>query len=363
MAAACDESQWQLKDRLAAVCCNDGRQTRSSRPRLAGDVAGEPRSSWRLPLVVPDQRPALQVVHERLLGGHVAWPVTGVAGRGGALDPLVAAAWSGGGRAGSPGPPDAAAHGASRPRRRDRRDTPSCRASVERTTNWRSRSRRRSGWPSRSRACFGDLTPEPVSQLQPAAYWPDATLPARWCARDRPQSGSGGLDRTPAAMPPRAVRRAAATGETMAPMGSRVGSDPVTYTGRAMLSTVAIPQITVVATARLIQNGCRTALPRSLPIPQKNAPVATRPQNQAPKAPTGRCCCSLPVTMSGANKLISVTATQIAAIPARVHATQEPSAVAGRRFDPDAIVLLPGQSWWRLTRLPQVSSNTASMPP
>src|SRR5215212_7029115 len=40
MAAACDESQWQLKDRLAAVCCNDGRQTRSSRPRLAGDVAG-----------------------------------------------------------------------------------------------------------------------------------------------------------------------------------------------------------------------------------------------------------------------------------------------------------------------------------
>src|SRR5215203_3234975 len=108
------------------------------------------QSSWRLPLVVPDQRAALEVVHERLLGGHVAWPVTGVAGRGGALDPLVAAAWSGGGRAGSRGPPDAAAHGASRPRRRHRRDTPSCRTSVERTTNRRSRSRRRSGWPSRS---------------------------------------------------------------------------------------------------------------------------------------------------------------------------------------------------------------------
>lgn len=29
-------------------------------------------------------------------------------------------------------------------------DTPSCRTSVERTTNWRSRSRRRCGWPSRS---------------------------------------------------------------------------------------------------------------------------------------------------------------------------------------------------------------------
>src|SRR5215217_6268701 len=52
---------------------------------------GEPRSSWRLPLVVPDQRAALEVVHERLLGCHVAWPVTGVAGRGGTLAPLVAA--------------------------------------------------------------------------------------------------------------------------------------------------------------------------------------------------------------------------------------------------------------------------------
>src|SRR5215207_1428610 len=91
MAAACDESQWQLKDRLAAVCCNDGRQTRSSRPRLAGDVAWEPRSSWIGPLVIPDQRAALEVVHERLLGCHIAWPVTEVAGRGGTLDPLVAA--------------------------------------------------------------------------------------------------------------------------------------------------------------------------------------------------------------------------------------------------------------------------------
>src|SRR5215216_6502802 len=51
---------------------------------------GEPRSSWRLPLVVPDQRAALEVVHERLLGCHVAWPVTGVAGHGSAFDPLIA---------------------------------------------------------------------------------------------------------------------------------------------------------------------------------------------------------------------------------------------------------------------------------
>jgi hypothetical protein len=34
--------------------------------------------------------------------------------------------------------------------------------------------------------------------------------------------------------------------------------------------------------------------------------------------------------MSGESRLIRVTATQIAAIPASVHATQEPSAVAGR---------------------------------
>ena len=75
----------------AVVVMIAGPQTRSSRPRLAGDVAGEPRSSWRRPLVIPDQRAALEVVHERLLGCHVAWPVTGVAGRGGMLDPLVAA--------------------------------------------------------------------------------------------------------------------------------------------------------------------------------------------------------------------------------------------------------------------------------
>src|SRR5215213_8618726 len=88
MAAACDESQWQLKDRLAAVCCNDGRPADHVWPAT---WPGEPRSSWRLPLVVPDQRAALEVVHERLLGCHVAWPVTGVAGHGSAFDPLIAA--------------------------------------------------------------------------------------------------------------------------------------------------------------------------------------------------------------------------------------------------------------------------------
>jgi hypothetical protein len=163
-----------------------------------------------------------------------------------------------------------------------------------------------------------------------------------WC--DRPQSSSGGLDKTPAAMPASAVSSAAATGETMAPMGRRVGSDPVTYTGSAMLSTVAIPQTATVAAARPIQKGWRDTLPRSLPIAHTNAPVPARPQNQAPKAATGRCCCSLPVTMSGASRLISVTAIQIPAIPAMVHTTQEPSAVAERRSEPDAIVLLPGQS-------------------
>jgi hypothetical protein len=71
-------------------------------------------------------------------------------------------------------------------------------------------------------------------------------------------------------------------------------------------------------------------LPRSLPIVHKNAPVATKPHIQVTNAATGKCSCSLPETMSGAKVLIRATATQIPAMPAAVHAIQEPSAIVER---------------------------------
>ena len=90
-------------------------------------------------------------------------------------------------------------------------------------------------------------------------------------------------------MPARAVSTVAATGATIAPMGRRVGSEPVSTTGRAMLAIVATSQTIRVAAVSPVQIALRAALPRSLPIPQMNAPVAIRPQNQLPRAATGRC--------------------------------------------------------------------------
>lgn len=82
-------------------------------------------------------------------------------------------------------------------------------------------------------------------------------------------------------MPATAVSSAAATGATSAAMGTRVGSDPVSSTGNAMLRIVATPQTVTVAAASPIQMGLRAASPRSLPIAQTNAAVATSPPQPA----------------------------------------------------------------------------------
>jgi hypothetical protein len=67
-----------------------------------------------------------------------------------------------------------------------------------------------------------------------------------------------------------------------------------------------------------------------LAIAQGNAPVDASPHSQVVKAATGRRSCSLPVTMSGAKTLITVTATQIPAIPAAVQAVHDRSAIIDR---------------------------------
>jgi hypothetical protein len=59
-------------------------------------------------------------------------------------------------------------------------------------------------------------------------------------------------------------------------MGRRVGSDPVSTTGIVVLRIVATSQTVSVVTARLIQMGCRDALPRSLPMAHRNPPVPTQ---------------------------------------------------------------------------------------
>ena len=145
-------------------------------------------------------------------------------------------------------------------------------------------------------------------------------------------------------MPAKTVSTAAAMGETMAPIGRRVGSEPVSTTGNAMLRIVATSQTVSVATASPIQMGRRDALPRSLPIAHRNPPVATRPHSQVVKAATGRCSCSLPDTMSGARTLINTTAVQIPASPPTLHTIQEPSAVAVRSFEPDVCMSLTDPS-------------------
>jgi hypothetical protein len=89
-------------------------------------------------------------------------------------------------------------------------------------------------------------------------------------------------------MPAKQVSTAAAMGVTIAAMGRRVGSEPVSTTGNVMLRMVATSQTVSVATARPIQMGRRDPLPRSLPIAHRNPPVATKPQSHVPKAATGK---------------------------------------------------------------------------
>jgi hypothetical protein len=90
-------------------------------------------------------------------------------------------------------------------------------------------------------------------------------------------------------MPANPVSTAAAMGVTMAAMGRRVGSEPVSTTGNVMLRIVASSQTAVVATVSPIQIGRRDALPRNLPIAHRNPPVATKPHSHVAKAATGRC--------------------------------------------------------------------------
>jgi hypothetical protein len=173
-----------------------------------------------------------------------------------------------------------------------------------------------------------------VSPAGPAADLTPCLRPARLyeagCSGRGPPQSVGGLANTLAVIPARMVSIAAATGATNAPIGMRVGSEPVSATGSVMLRIAATSQIATVVTDNPIQTGIREALPRSLPIIHKTAPMATRPHSQVPNAATGMCSCSLPEIMSGARMLITTTATQIPAMPAAVHAIQEPSAIAER---------------------------------
>jgi hypothetical protein len=108
--------------------------------------------------------------------------------------------------------------------------------------------------------------------------------------RHRIQPGPGSLENTPAMMPARTVSAAAATGVTMAAMGRRVGSEPVSTTGSAGLRIVATSQTVSVATARPTQMGrwprCAAALPGHRPQEPTRGDQA--PQHVV-KAATGRC--------------------------------------------------------------------------
>src|SRR5829696_8980205 len=130
-----------------------------------------------------------------------------------------------------------------------------------------------------------------------------------------------------ATVPARAVSIAAAGGAKKAAKGIRVGSDPVTITGRVMARMVAIAQIPRVTTDSPIQMGRHRLRPRSRPIAHNKTRVPTPPQNHVANAATGRCSCCEPETRSGAKRLISRTATQIPPIPIAVHSIQDRSAV------------------------------------
>ena len=87
------------------------------------------------------------------------------------------------------------------------------------------------------------------------------------------------------------------------------------------------PRQVSVTAANPIHMERHLASPRSLPIAQRNTSVPTPPQNQVVNAATGRCSCSEPETRSGANTLISSTASHMPPRPMAVHVIQEPSAV------------------------------------
>jgi hypothetical protein len=131
--------------------------------------------------------------------------------------------------------------------------------------------------------------------------------------------------------PASAVSIAAAAGTTKAANGIRVGSLPVSNTGRVMPRIVAKVQHTRVPTDSPIQVGCHLALSRSRLIAHRKTNVPIPPQNQVVNAATGRCCCSEPETRSGARRLSRRTAVQIPPTPIAVHSIQERSAVASRR--------------------------------
>src|SRR3954449_10461787 len=94
------------------------------------------------------------------------------------------------------------------------------------------------------------------------------------------QLAGEGAENTFAPMPASQVRTVAATGATMAAKGIWVGSVPVTARGTVMLRIAARSQIASVVTARPVQMICRDALPRSRPMPRRNAALAISPQSQ-----------------------------------------------------------------------------------
>jgi DNA-binding transcriptional LysR family regulator len=167
---------------------------------------------------------------------------------------------------------------------------------------------------------------------------------------------------TLAMAPASAVSIAAATGANKAAKGIRVGSVPVTITGRVMARIVASAQIPSVATDSPIQMGCHLELPRSRPIAHSKTRVPIPPQNQVAKAATGRCCCSEPETRSGASKLISSTAIQIPPIPIAVHSIQDRSAVVVRRPSEGVWSFIWCPPWLGKRRPPSPSSPSRSLP-
>src|SRR5918994_5791554 len=162
---------------------------------------------------------------------------------------------------------------------------------------------------------------------------------------------------TLAMAPASAVSIAAAGGANKAAKGIRVGSVPVTISGRVMARIVASAQIPSVATDSPIHMGCQLALPRSRPIAHSKTRVPIPPQNQVANAATGRCCCSEPETRSGAKRLIRSTAIQIPPIPMAVHSIQDRSAVVVRRPSEGEWSFIWGSSlaWETSSRMPFIS--------
>jgi len=133
---------------------------------------------------------------------------------------------------------------------------------------------------------------------------------------------------TPAISSPAVVFSAvAAMGVTIAPIGTRVGADPVTTTLRPTLRIVATSQTGERHNGQADPDRPPLASPPGFPIAHTTAPVATRPHSPEVKAATGRRCCSLPARMSAA-KAHHGHGNPDPVIAAAVHAVHEPSASA-----------------------------------